>query len=378
MGAGEPERARRAASSPTPLAASAARGLCQEALALVGVGPSEAAIVADTLVEASLRGVDSHGLALLPTYIERIGSGQMRPGRGWIVRRDTAAAALCDGQHGLGPVLAVRATDLAAAKARRTGVGCVVLRDGNYVGALGYYVRRLAAANLVALAVANATPRVAPHGGRAGLHGTNPLAWAAPMQGAAPMVFDAATGYPAARVGRAAAEGSGLPPGVALDGAGNPTRDAAAARAGVLLPVGGSLGYGLGLLVDVLTGGLAAGPTGQQVPAAGELEGPYGCSFTVLAVEPEALGGAAALAAGTASLASQSRSVPPAREGAAVRVPGDRSESCRAQRLRDGIPVTSGQGDRLVRELAAAGVGLAGMDDGTPCLASLARGRRNT
>ncbi|MFH1570816.1 MAG: Ldh family oxidoreductase, partial [Gemmatimonadota bacterium] len=202
------------------LSATAAARLCAAALTQVGVPAGEADCVADALVEASLRGADSHGLALLPTYVERTRSGQIRPGRTWVVRQETAAAALCDGQHGMGPVLACAAADLAAAKASRTGVAAVVLHDGNYVGALGYYVRRVAERGLLALAAANATPRVAPHGGRAGLHGTNPIAWAAPRAGGEPLVFDAATAFAAARVSRAQDEGEALPPGAALDAAG--------------------------------------------------------------------------------------------------------------------------------------------------------------
>ncbi len=373
----KPPRISQSSHPQRPLAEAVARRLCCEALALVGVAAAEAHIVADTLVEASLRGVDSHGLALLPTYVERIRSGQMHPGRRWIVRRDAASVTLCDGQHGLGPVLAVRAADLAAARARATGVGCVVLRDGNYVGALGYYARRLAEAGMVALAAANATPRVAPHGGRAGLHGTNPLAWAAPVDGEAPLVFDAATGYAAARVTRAAVDGESLPPGVALDAAGRPTCDAAAARDGVLRPVGGHRGHGLGLVVDLLTGGLAAAPVGQQIPSAGEKGGPYGCSFTVLAIDPQALGGGGVFAAAAASLVSQAHSVPARDAGTPVRTPGERSQACRDRRRREGIPVTAGQWDHLTRGLAAAGIALRRPEGGEPELEMLAGDLRN-
>ena len=362
------------AADPSALAAATAGDLCRQVLALAGVGPADAEVVADTLVDASLRGVDSHGLALLPTYVERLRSGQMRPGRTWIVRRDTPAAALCDGQGGLGPVLARRACDLAAAKARAAGVGCVVLRDGNYVGALGYYARRLAQSGAVALVAANASPRVAPHGGRSGLHGTNPLAWAAPVEGGPPLVFDSATGYSAARVARAAEAGHRLPAGVALDAQGRPTRDAAAALDGTLLPVGGPLGYGLGLLVDVLTAGLAASPVGRQVPPAAQLDGPHGCSFTALALDPEALGGAGALASSAAQLVVQARAVSPVEGGGPVRVPGDRAQESWHRRVRAGIPIGPMQWDRLVTRLAAAGIGVSLAAGGQPVVASLPEG----
>ena len=331
-----------------------ALAFCVDVLGRLGVPADEARICAETLVEASLRGVDSHGISLLGTFAERIHSGQMRPGRRPLVRRETPATALVDGQHGLGPPLARWATDLARDKARETGLGAVALRDANYVGALATYVEAPARAGLLALAAANSTPRVAPLGGRQGLHGTNPIAWACPVAGGEPLVFDAATGHSAARVTRAAEEGRELPPGVALSADGRPTVDPAAAAAGVLLPVGGVMGYGLGLLVDLLTGGLSGGPCGRQVPPVSELAGPYGCSFFVLVVDPAPFGGGLAEAA--RRLAEDARATAPAEGADRVRAPGDRARGERERRLAHGIPVSARHREALARRLRACGV----------------------
>jgi ureidoglycolate dehydrogenase (NAD+) len=327
------------AEEPLRLSVERARDLCHDGLRQLGVPDIEAATTTQVLLEASLRGVDSHGLALLPVFAERIRSGQIHPGRSPRVVQESPTMALLDGQHGMGPVLARQAVALAAQKARAAGLGAVSLRDGNYVGALGAYLEEPARQGFLVLAAANATPRVAPHGGREGLHGTNPLAWAAPGDEGEPILFDAATGHAAARIVQAAEEGASIPAGIALDRDGAPTTDPEAARQGTLLPVGGALGYGFGLLVDVLTGGLAAAPVGREVPPVSALHGPYGCSFFVLALDPAGLGGEAALRRAVDSLRRQVGASTPAAGSDGVRLPGERAGRLRLERLTTGIPV---------------------------------------
>ena len=219
------------------------RGFCLGVLGQVGVLGDEAACCAESMVYASLRGVDSHGVALLPIYVERICSGQIRLGQALKVRTEGPVSALCDGQHGMGPFLCTAAMTLARDKARVSGLGAVSLVDGNYAGGLAFYVEPLARQGLLALCVANATPRVAPLGGREGLHGTNPLAYAAPAAGCEPLIFDAATGHSAAKVDQAGDEGRRLDEGVLLDRYGRATTDPGDLVGGTLLPVGDLLGW---------------------------------------------------------------------------------------------------------------------------------------
>ncbi len=337
------------------LSAAEARTLCEDLLRQLGVADDEAKLTANTLVEASLRGVDSHGITLLPIFAERIRSGQIRPGRHPFIRREEPSTAWMDGQQGLGPPLATTAMALAAQKAECTGIGAVSLQDSNYVGALAPYVEVPAREGLFALAAANATPRVAPHGGREGLHGTNPIAWAAPADGD-PVVFDAATAHAAARIGQAADEGLPIPSGMALDAGGEPTTDAVAATTGTLLPVGGAFGYGLGLLVDVLTGGLAAAPMGRGVPLVTALDGPYGCSFFALVIDPQRFGGAVQMATGVSGLREAARNTVPVAGVDGVRAPGDRAARTRAERLVSGIPMARSRWQALLDRLAASGL----------------------
>jgi LDH2 family malate/lactate/ureidoglycolate dehydrogenase len=333
-----------------------AREFCLEVLARAGVPPGEAQVCAESLLDASLRGVDSHGVAMLPTYVERIRSGQIVPGRALRIRQEGPATALCDGQQGLGPALACAVVDLAMEKARHCGVGAVSLVDGNYVGALAFYVERAARQGMFGLCAANSTPRVAPLGGREGLHGTNPIAYAVPTQEGEPLVFDAATGHAAARVKQAFEEGRPIPPGIALDREGRPTTDASAALAGVLLPVGGALGYGLGLLVDLLCGGLAGGPCGRDVPPVTELVQPYGCGFFALVLDPARFGGAGRFAERCAFLAASARAIPPAAGVDQVRAPGDRAREEQSRRRQQGIPFDRKRWQVALDRLAGLGV----------------------
>lgn len=333
-----------------------ARSFCLDVLAQVGVSEDEAALCTESLLHASLRGVDSHGVALLPTYVERIRSGQIVPGRTWIVQREGPTTALCDGRHGLGPHLACAAVDLALDKAREHGLGAVSLFNGNYIGALAFYAMRAPPQGLIGICAANASPRVAPCGGRDGLHGTNPLAYAVPCPEGEPLVFDAATGYAAARVRQALEEDRPVPEGMALDREGRDTTDAQAALEGVLLPVGGFLGYGLGLLVDLLSGGLSGGPCGPDVPPVTQLEQPHGCGFFALCINPECFGGLDVFAERCAFLVRSARNGRPAPGAERVRVPGDRAMEEQQRRLQQGIPFAPQRWQAVVERLQACGV----------------------
>lgn len=318
-----------------------AHSFCEDVFQQLGVGSSASGICSRVLVQTSLRGVDSHGVLSLPIYAERIRSGQMKPGGVLRVVRESGATLFCDGEHGLGPVLAMEIAERVVDKAEESGLGAASLVNGNYVGALAPYVERIADRGMLGICVANSTPRVAPHGGRQGLHGTNPLAYAVPSAGVEPLVFDAATGHSAARVVAAREEGVPVEDGILVDKEGLPSNDPQALDGGALLPVGGALGYGLGLLVDLLCGGLGDSPCGIDVPSVSDLESPYGCSFFILAVNGEFFGGRQALAERCSFLLDSVHQIAPAQGRDRVRAPGERSVRERQSRLESGIPLHS-------------------------------------
>ncbi len=328
-----------------------ADAFCRDILNQLGVDQPEAQACSDALVESSLRGVDSHGILSLPIYAERIRSGQMRPGADLRIVREGGATLFCDGGHGLGPVQALEAAALVTDRALQAGVGVASLANCNYVGALAPYVERVAQTGMLGICAANSTPRVAPHGGRQGVHGTNPLSYAVPSADGQVLVFDAATGHSAARVAAARDEGLSVGDGVLVDAQGRPSNDPEALDGGALLPVGGALGYGLGLLVDLLCGGLSGGPCGRDVPPVEDLSGPYGCSFFIMAIDGDFFGGREVLAERCAFLLHSVRQVAPALGTDQVRAPGERALQERRVRLQRGIPLPAGRWQAVLQRL---------------------------
>ncbi|OGG44142.1 MAG: hypothetical protein A3F84_22690 [Candidatus Handelsmanbacteria bacterium RIFCSPLOWO2_12_FULL_64_10] len=341
------------------LPADRARAFCRNVFSQLSAPEDEAALCADLIVETSLRGVDSHGIVILPVYARRVRSGQIKPGVKPLIVRQNEATALMDGRQGLGHVTSVLAMDLAVSKALHAGVGVVSAFNLNHNGAISLYALRAAERGLIGLCMTNATPRVAPYGGREGVHGTNPIAYALPAGEEPPIVFDCATGHAAAPIMRAKEAGLPIPPGVALDREGRPTTDAAAALEGWLLPVGGVIGYGFGLLVDALVGALSGSCCGKDVPPVSDLASPYGCGFFALALDPSRFAGSDRFRERVDFLTRSVRACPPAEGAEEVRLPGHRGSAERERRLREGIPFEGKGWERLMEGLAACGLDVA-------------------
>jgi LDH2 family malate/lactate/ureidoglycolate dehydrogenase len=195
-----------------------------------GMPPDDAALVADTLVQADLWGHQSHGVLRLDWYRKRILAGSMRAATQAELVADAGAIAVIDGHDGVGQVLAKRAMEEAIARAKRHGVGVVAVRDSNHFGTAMYYTRMAAAAGCVGFLSTNASPAMAPWGGRAKAIGNNPWSIAAPAGKHAPMILDIAnTAVARGKVYLARSRGEAIPEGWALDAEGRPTTDARAA-----------------------------------------------------------------------------------------------------------------------------------------------------
>src|SRR5205807_2577674 len=169
--------------------------------------------------------------------------------------------ALVDGHNGMGQVAGDYAMRLAIAKARAHDLAAVAVRNSNHYGIAGYYAMLALEHDLIGLSLTNSSPLVAPTGGRRAMVGTNPIAVAVPTGDGRPFVLDMATStVPVGRLEVHARKGLPLQPGWAVDAAGKQTLDAAAGRAGALLPLGGTAltggykGYGLGVMIDLLAG----------------------------------------------------------------------------------------------------------------------------
>ena len=255
----------------------ALKDFCKRVFFKLGVPPEEADVTAEVLVEADLRGIDSHGVARLRRYVRGLQVGQMVPRPKVTVVRETATTALLDGGGGLGPPIGRKGMQMAIEKAKETGVGFVAVRNSNHYGIAGYYAMMALEHDLIGLSMTNASPLVVPTFGREAVLGSNPISVAVPAGSERPFVLDMATSVvPRGKLEVYARRGKEIPLGWAVDEEGLPTADprrvldnVARRHGGGLLPLGGAgeelgghKGYGLSLVVDILCGVLAGAAYG--------------------------------------------------------------------------------------------------------------------
>ena len=296
-----------------------------------GVPEADAAIVSDSLVQADLWGHQSHGVLRLPWYVARLRSGAMTARTDPAVLSDTGPLVLLDGRHGVGQVLADRARELAVRRAQEHGVGVVGVRDSNHFGTAMYFTRRAAQDGCVAVLTTNASPAMAPWGGREKVVGTNPWSIAAPAAGGRVVAVDIAnTAVARGKIYLARNRGEAIPEGWALTADGAPTTDPAEGVLGVVLPMAGHKGYAIAFLMDVLSGALTGSSVGTGVHGPYEPDAHSGAGHLFLALDPAAFGDEAGYTARVEQLIAEVKGVPLAQGFDEVFLPGeveDRAEA---------------------------------------------------
>jgi LDH2 family malate/lactate/ureidoglycolate dehydrogenase len=313
-----------------------------------GASAAEAAVVARSLIGANLRGHDSHGVMRIPYYVEFVREGRMHPGVELKVLRETASVLACDAGWGFGQVQAQRLLARLVPKAKETGVACGTLSRSGHIGRVGEIG---AAAGLATIAVVNthgAAQRVAPPGGKRPLLGTNPLCIGVPTS-AEPIVLDFGTSAVAeGKVRSYRIAGKSCPPGWLLDPDGKPTTDPNQLYGdppGSLLPMGGAQaykGFGLGLVIDMLAGGLSGGWCSRPKP-----EPPLGNDAVFVLLDPSHFGGMEHFLREVTGVASYIRSCPTAEGVEEILLPGDPERRALAERSRNGIPIDDGNWRQL-------------------------------
>jgi len=240
----------------------------------LGVPDGEAAVAAEILSCADRRGIDSHGVARLGSYVGLLAAGRINPRPVVRIVRESPSTATLDGDNGLGLVVGPKANDVAMDKAQAVGTGWVSVCNTNHYGIAGYYPLRALERDMIGWSMTNSSRGVAPLWGGERMLGTNPIAIAFPGKEEPPIVVDMATSAVAyGKIEIALRAGKSIPEGWALDREGRPTTDPAAMIAGgALLPLGsdrergGHKGYGLGLMVDVLCAVLSGANWGPFAP----------------------------------------------------------------------------------------------------------------
>lgn len=314
-------------------------------LAAAGADPASAKAVTRALVTASRMGTDSHGLRLLPHYLQALEGGRIKGAPSMVFQQRLAATGFLDADDGLGHLAGYTAMNHAMEMADKVGLGAVAVGNSSHFGAAGCYALAAAERGYLGMAFCNSDPFVLLHDGANPFHGTNPIAFAAPVAGESPYLLDMATSsIPWNRVQQYGAIGRELPDQVAANAAGKVSRVPSEVVA--LLPLGGSdfgfKGAGLGGMVEVLSSTLSGMQHGfKLLPMGGpDMSTPRGVGHFFLAMKPDAFVDEGTFAKGLANYLADLRGQAVSLN-ATVMAPGDREWRCQARRDAEGIPLDS-------------------------------------
>lgn len=349
------------------IAADALTRFAEAIIAGTGSQPAEAHEVAAHLVEANLKGHDSHGVGVIPGYVKYAKEGRLKPNQHATIVSETGPIAVFDGQMGYGQVTAREATEWAIAKAKSIGVGIFALRNTHHVARVGTYGELAAAAGMISIHFVNvmlAPGRVAPFGAIGGRFGTNPICITFPSaNGKPPVVLDFATSRVAAGKLRVAMnEGKEFPTGYLIDAEGkDATRPAVFYREnGAMLPFGEHKGSGLALACELMAGVLTGGGAMQaNFPNHGIKNGMFS-----IVLDPARFGDTGWMQREAATMIDWVKSSSRRPGVEEVMIAGDPERKSREKRLKSGIPVDSTTWKELIEAAGQVGVPAAQIPQG--------------
>ena len=333
----------------------------QVAAVLVGSGslPEEAASVAANLVLANLSGHDSHGVGMLPRYVDAVLEGGLKPNTSVRVVLDTGSLLTLDGQRGYGQIVGEEAMALGISRAQTHGSCIVTLANAHHLGRIGHFAEMAVAQGLVSLHFVNvmSRPVVAPFGGADGRFGTNPCCIGVPLKGREPFVLDFATSRVAQGKMRVAHnEGRRVEPGTLIDEHGLPTTDPGVVVVpqsnglfGALMAFGEHKGYGLAVACELLGGALTGSGTWHQ-PTDPAVRAVFNGMLSIL-INPAKLGTQVTFEQEALAFVDWLQAGPVAPGFDAVQIAGDPERAYRKQRQAEGIAVDA----QTWQEIVAAG-----------------------
>ena len=339
------------------------KDFCNKVWMKLGVPEQDAKITTDVLVLADLRGVESHGVARLPRYYTNLKNGWTRPTDQSRIVKETKVTAMIDGGQSLGQVVGRKGMELAIKKAKETAVGIVSVRNSHHYGIAGYYSMMALEHDLIGVSMTNAAPLVVPTFGRNAILGTNPISLTAPAGKERPFVLDMATSVvPRGKLEVYNRQGKSMPLGWAVDKTGRGTGDAHSVLdalskrlGGGILPLGGEgeehsghKGYGLALMVDVLSGVLSGSATGLGVDVNKE-KPDVGHFF--MALDPAAFRPLEEFKRDMDRLARELKDSPKAESQSRIYVHGEKSYARMEKYRREGVPL----GPKVVESMKQVG-----------------------
>ncbi len=342
-----------AASAPgmTMLAADSLRRLCTTMMERAGMPADDAAVTADSLVDADLRGTHSHGVIQLPGYLERIAAGGINPRPSITVVSETPAMAIIDGDGGMGQVVSHYAMQVAIRKGKEVGVGLTAVRNSEHFGACSYWSMMAVQQDMIGICSTNGVSCMPPFGGITGTIGNNPIAIAAPAGQEFPIVIDVATSIVAqGKMKVAAAKGEKIPRDWAITLDGEPTEDPLEGLKGLVLPMGGHKGFGLALAFEVLTAILPGALFAKQVPLDPGPAEPLRIGHFFQAIDIAPVITVQEFKARVDELLRQVKESKLAAGFNRIYAPGEIEEITKAERVKSGIPLANA----VVEDLKAA------------------------
>lgn len=266
-----------------------ARSFVETVLVGNGVPKNNATIVAKCLVEADLRGVDTHGMNRIPSYMKRIRQGVLDAGASPTLRQITPAVAQVDGHNGFGFLAANTAMAAAIDMANNVGIGMVSVKHSNHFGMSAWVVQQALDAGMMSLVFTNSSPALPVWGGRSKLMGVSPIACGAPAgEKGRPFIMDMAPSVAArGKIYKALRRGEKIPKDWALDKAGQTTDDPAKALEGVMLPMGGPKGSAIAIMMDVFSGVLSGSAFAGHVTNPYDPTKPADVGHFLVAIKPD-------------------------------------------------------------------------------------------
>lgn len=305
--------------------------------------------VVDGLIQTSLRGVDSHGIRLLPHYVRSVRIGRIKKNPRFSLKKTSETTIIMDADHGLGIAAGVEAMSTAVSLARKSGIGAVAVKNSTHFGAAALYSLIAAKKNMIGLSFTNSDSLVFPHGGKSAYLGTNPICFAAPVAGEEPFCLDMATSSVAwNRILIHKKKNAPLEKGWAADENGEECLNPGNAVG--LLPLGGYKGYGLGLMVEILCSGLTGMPYGKHINPMYPLnDGRRYLSHFFLAIDIKKFQNLKVFKKRLKNIVDELRSIPVADGHERVMVSGDPEKLVYETRIKNGIPIT----EAIQKELIA-------------------------
>lgn len=315
-----------------------------------GLKKEQADIVADHLVYADAKGIHSHGAVRVDYYAERIAKGGINTDPDITFEKTGPSSGIVQGDNGMGHYVALEGLNCALDLCKESGVAVVGLRKVSHTGTMAYYVQKAAEENLIAISICQSDPMVVPYGGSGNYFGTNPIGFAFPREKGAPVIFDMATTVQAwGKILDARSKNKSIPDTWAVDAEGNPTTDPHNVRG--LLPIAGAKGYGLMMMVDILSGMMLGLPFGKHVSSMyDDLSKGRDLGHLYILIDPTKFTDLASFKQNVETMIEEIHAITPAEGFEQVSVPSEHSQKKYVERMKNGIPIEKNIYDYLVSE----------------------------